>query len=296
MTLPSGVLYARCTGAKCWLHVQDFEIDAAFDLGIVRSKFLKSIVGRIERQVMSWFDCVSSISDRMVERLRKKGFAESRTTLFPNWVDCDAIYPMNTMSEIRKSLGVSGGKVVFQYSGSMGEKQGLEIIVEAARRLQARQDLVFVMSGTGGAAARLAASTSALNNVLWIPLQPFEKLNDLLNMADVHLLPQRGDAADLVLPSKLTGMMASGRPIITTAIPGTQLATAVSDCGLVVAPEDPTAFVEAISQLADDATLRKRMGAQARLYAETHLRCDIIMKQFENELFQLCGQAMSVVP
>ena len=60
-----------------------------------------------------------------------------------------------------------------------------------------------------------------------LPLQPADRLNELLNLADIHLLPQRADAADLVMPSKLTGMMASGRAVLATASPGTQLATVI---------------------------------------------------------------------
>lgn len=108
-------------------------------------------------------------------------------------------------------------------------------------------------------------------------------------MADIHLLPQRADAVDLVMPSKLTGMLASARPVIATARAGTELANVVKDCGLVVEPEQPQAFAEAIMRLARDAALRTRLGASGRAYAEAHLDRDVVLGGFEAELRAVIG-------
>ena len=83
-----------------------------------------------------------------------------------------------------------------------------------------------------------------------LPLQPVEKLNHLLNVADIHLLPQKSAATDLVMPSKLSGMFASGRPVVATAFEGTQLMRTVQNRGIVVNPDDLESFVKAIYQLA----------------------------------------------
>ena len=122
-------------------------------------------------------------------------------------------------------------------------------------------------------------------------MQPFERLNELLNLADIHLLPQSADAADLVMPSKLTGMMASGRPVIATAVPGTQLASVVEDHGLVIPPANTARMCEAIVQLAEDAALRARFGDAARTHAVEVLSTDTIMSAFERELFAVVGSS-----
>jgi colanic acid biosynthesis glycosyl transferase WcaI len=93
-----------------------------------------------------------------------------------------------------------------------------------------------LLCGDGAARKRLQAEAENLDNVLWLPLQPAEKLNELLNMADIHLLPQRADVADLVMPSKLTEMLASGLPILATASRGTQVAQVLDNAGIVVSP------------------------------------------------------------
>ncbi|MBO6785180.1 MAG: glycosyltransferase, partial [Alphaproteobacteria bacterium] len=117
-----------------------------------------------------------------------------------------------------------------------------------------------------------------------LPLQPEEKLPALLAMADIHLLPQRAEAADLVMPSKLGGMLSSGRPVVACADAGTQIFETVSGCGLVVAPGDGAAIGDAVLTLARDPGLRTRLGAAARGEAETGWDRDAVLARFEDEL------------
>jgi colanic acid biosynthesis glycosyl transferase WcaI len=120
--------------------------------------------------------------------------------------------------------------------------------------------------------------------VTLLPLQPLDRLNDLLNAADIHLLPQRASAADLVMPSRLSAMLASGRPVIATVHPGTQVAEVVEGRGLVVPPEDAGALHAAVLQLAEDKELRLRLGRAAREYAVGHLGKQQVLEQFELDL------------
>ncbi|MFZ3018548.1 MAG: WcaI family glycosyltransferase, partial [Gallionella sp.] len=281
---PQAWLVARLSGGKAWLHVQDFEVDAAFDLGILKSSSLRRVVLALERWLMRRFDRVSTISDRMLEKLRSKGVESNKAILFSNWVDLAAIHPMREEDGFRRQLGISPDRIVALYSGNMGEKQGLEVVLKAAVRLQGSADVHFVLCGDGAAKARLHREYEALPNVTWLPLQPVDKLNELLNMADIHLLPQRGDAADLVMPSKLLGMLASGRPILATVLPDTQVAEVVSRCGVVTPPGDVVAFAEALQNLAADAEGRGRLGEAGRLIAEKQYSQGAVLHHFEQEL------------
>lgn len=145
----------------------------------------------------------------------------------------------------------------------------------------------FVLCGDGAARESLEALASGLSNVQWLPLQPLDQLNELLNLADIHLLPQRGDAADMVMPSKLTNMLASGRPVVATALPNTEVYSVVAGRGINTPPRDAACLANALSQLADDAPLRRNLGHAARTYAEKHLSKDTILQQFEGELLKL---------
>ena len=284
------LVVAALSGAKTWLHVQDFEVDAAFELGDLSSSRVRNCALALERKLLQRFDRVSAISERMVERLVSKGVPPSSCVLFPNWVDTAAIYPLPGLSPLRRELGIEEGKIVALYSGSMGKKQGLELLADAARRHASCKDLLYVFSGEGSYRQAFIEKTMDLPNVVHLPLQPSERLNDLLNLADIHLLPQRADAADLVMPSKLTGMLASGRPVVATAQPGTQLAETVQNCGVVVAPGDLEAFTSAILALSTDGDLLLRLGQEARKHALAHLQLDRILVRFEEAVLATCAR------
>ena len=287
---PGACLFARMRGAKAWLHIQDFEVDAAFDLGILKGALLRRVVRRAEQWLLRLFDRVSTISSRMLDRLAVKGVDSARVVSFPNWVDIAAVRPLIEPSVYCAELGLAEGAVVALYSGNMGNKQGLEVLGECARLLLANERIVFVFCGDGPGKAALAAQCAHLPNVRLLPLQPMVRLNELLGLADIHLLPQRADAADLVMPSKLTGMLASGRPVIAAALPETELARVVDGCGLVVPPENAAALAEAVGVLAADAPRRAALGAQGRAFAENSLDRDAVLTRFEAELRHLVAE------
>ena len=284
MCAPAGLLTARLSGAQSWLHLQDFEVDLAFRMGLLKGKFLQRLVLRMERGILRRFDSVSSISARMVELLLSKGVPVKNTRYFPNWVDIAHVKPSATGVRYREQLNISPEATVVLFSGSLGGKQGLMVIPEAAKLLAARPDVVFVVCGDGVMKAKIEAATKDLPNFRMLPLQPFERLGELLAVADIHLLPQSPGAADLVLPSKLSGMLASGRPVISSCRAGTELDTVVSKCGVVVAPEDGAALAAAITRLADDRPLRQELGRKARAYAEINFERDAILGRIFNAL------------
>ena len=109
--------------------------------------------------------------------------------------------------------------------------------------MAARPEVRFVFCVDGPSREQFAQVAKGSGNVVVLPLQPMSRLNELLNIADIHLLPQLACAADLVMPSKLTGMMASGKPVLATAEPGTQIAELLSQRGVVVPPGNPEEFV-----------------------------------------------------
>jgi colanic acid biosynthesis glycosyl transferase WcaI len=263
--------------------VQDFEVDAAFDLGLLRAGVLRRVVLAAERAVMRGFDRVSNISDRMLAKLLEKGVDQQRVFLFPNWVDMSLIRPLAQTSALRAELGIAPETRVVLYSGNMGEKQGLDIIIEAARRFDDPQ-VLFLMCGDGAVRARMQTAAADLANVRFVPLQPLAKLNELLNIAEVHLLPQKAAAEDLVLPSKLTAIMASGRPVVATAGVNSDVARIAREGGIVVSPGDAAGFTAAISRLLGDHSLRHSLGAAARAYALANWERDAVLQRAFDEL------------
>jgi colanic acid biosynthesis glycosyl transferase WcaI len=281
---PATWLLARLCGARAWLHIQDFEVDAAFELGVLKGKAVKRLVSAAEGWLMRRFDRVSTISTRMLERAQSKGVQAQRLVPLFNWIDLNAITPQPSATAFRRELGIDDNAIVALYSGNMGAKQGLETLAGVARVLRKNTRIHFLFCGQGPGRGPLQAQCADLPNVHFIDLQPMARLNELLCTADIHLLPQRRDAADLVMPSKLTGMLASGRPVVCGAAPGTELASVVGQCGIVVDPENVRAMARATTSLATLASRRAALGAAARQYAVSHLGIDSVLGAFEREL------------
>lgn len=276
MCAPAGLLTAWLCRAKRWLHLQDFEVDVAFRMGLLKGRLLQRIALRMERSLLRRFDTVSTISGRMMERLRAKGVIVGKTRYLPNWVDLTRIKPPKN-GGYRPQLGIPKDAVVVLFSGTLSGKQGLMVIPEAAKLLRSRRDIVFVVCGDGVMKSELQAAAAGMQNVTFMPLQPPGRVSDLLAIADIHLLPQSPDAADLVLPSKLSGMLASGRPVIATCRAGTEISEIVSQCGLVVAPENGMELARAITALADDPETRILLGRRGRAFAEDNFERDAVL-------------------
>ncbi|WP_126979458.1 WcaI family glycosyltransferase [Frigidibacter oleivorans] len=291
---PVALLCARLVGAKAWLHIQDLEVEAAFATGLLKQG---SRAGRaalwFERRMLRSFDMVSSISAPMMQRLRDKGVPAGRMYELRNWADLAAVTVEPAEPPLKAELGIGTSHVAL-YSGNIANKQGIEIIAAAARRLQHRDDLTFVIIGDGPFLPDLKRLSEGLANIRFLPLQPRARFSEALGMATVHLLPQMAGAADLVLPSKLTNMLASGRPVVATVDTGTALADEVEGCGAITPPGDEAAFAAAIEALIDDPARRAALGAEARARALDRWDGQRILDRFAQRLSALCMASKDV--
>ena len=293
---PTALLAARIAGARSWLHVQDFEVEAAFATGLMdqHGTAARAALG-FQRLAIRSFDVVSSISPQMCAKLATLGVASHRIAEFRNWSDLSRIHVLRNASPYRTEWGIDQPFIAL-YSGNIANKQGIEIIVEAARQLHYRRDILFLICGEGSQRNLLAEKAADLSNVRFMPLQPVERLGDLVGLASVHLLPQLAGAADLVLPSKLTNMLASGRPVIATAEPGTGLADEVEGCGIVVPPGNADAFSHAIAMLADEPARAADYGNVARCRAEERWSREAILDKFITRLEALVRENSAIAP
>src|SRR5690606_22871706 len=121
------LLYAKLRGAKLITHIQDLQVDAAKELGMIRNRLLLKLMFKIEKFLLNSSDAVSSISLGMKKKILAKGIPESKYIMFPNWVDEQAIKPLPPEQSLRTEWGIPLDDKVVLYSGNLGEKQGLEI-------------------------------------------------------------------------------------------------------------------------------------------------------------------------
>ena len=289
-----GALAAAClSGAKAWLHVQDYEVEAFFGLGYSESSFLKKIITAIEGWLTRRFGIVSAVSRRMVARLSKLGLADSRTALFPNWVDTEQVRPVILGRDFRKEWGFAPDARIVLYAGNMGRKQGLEIILETAAAMREEcPRAVFLMVGDGPARDSFAEKVKklGLHNVVFRPLQPPEDFPSLLATADVHLVVQRKGGADAFLPSKLAGIFAVGGTAIVTSDTNTELGLLAEEhpgIFILTPPEDPASLKKALLSALSASGAAPGKNMVAREYAEKFLSKDIVLSKFEGMLFSL---------
>ena len=284
-------LAARLAGAKLWVHLQDFEVEAALATGLIGKAGAMARLGLwLEAFILKRADRVSTISPQMVAKLVEKGVAPGRVLEVRNWSDTRYAPDATQATLLRAEWGL-GAAVVCLYSGNIARKQGIEVLVETARLLAFRTDIAFVICGEGPNRANLEALAAGLPNVALRDLQPPENMGAMLALADVHLLPQIAGAADLVLPSKLTNILASGRPVIATAAPGTGLAGEVDGCGLITPPGDAAALAAAIIALAGDPSRRAELGAAAKARAAERWEKSAIIERFERAALALLAEA-----
>jgi colanic acid biosynthesis glycosyl transferase WcaI len=277
-----GLAYKAVRKAKFMYHIQDLQIEAARDLGMIKSPALVNLLFKVERYILRKADIVSSISPGMVRRIEDK--AGKPAYSFPNWADTNLFYPLENRGALKEIFGLKPTDKVVLYSGAIGEKQGLEAILQAADTYRAHPEVRFVICGSGPYKQKLQdlAASMSLTNVDFLPLQPFEKFNQFLNMADVHLVIQKANASDLVMPSKLTTILAVGGLALITATEESSLHELVSEyqMGLLVAAENQAALNEGIRQAIWDDN--QSVVANARAYAEKHLAINSIMADFKN--------------
>ncbi|EFE10303.1 colanic acid biosynthesis fucosyltransferase WcaI [Citrobacter youngae] len=282
---PGMRLLAKLCGARTLLHIQDYEVDAMLGLGMAgngKRGVVAKLASAFERSGLHNVDNISTISRSMMHKAVEKGVAPDKVIFFPNWsevarfrdvTDADAL-------ALRQKLGLPADKKIILYSGNIGEKQGLESVIDAAVELS-EQPWLFAIVGQGGGKARLEAMVSerGLRNVMFFPLQPYEALPALLKFAACHLVVQKRGAADAVLPSKLTNILAVGGNAVITAEPETelgQLCDAHPGIAVCVEPESVNALVCGIQR----ALTMPKVNTVAREYAERTLDKENVLSQF----------------
>ncbi|TAH25354.1 MAG: colanic acid biosynthesis glycosyltransferase WcaI [Cytophagales bacterium] len=270
-------------------HIQDLQVDAARNLKILKSDFLLTVLENAEKFILKRMNKVSSISEGMKKNILKKGVKESNYISLPNWVDTDFIKPINNVAILKTQLGYKEEDKIILYSGNLGEKQGLDIILEAAEALKSETNIHFLLVGEGANKKQMQdiALSKKLNNLKFNQLFPYEQLPVLLSLADIHLVIQKSLASDLMLPSKLLSILSSGGLAIVTAEPNTSLYEIIQNnqAGIIIPPESSSELLIAIKNniFKDNQHIKNN----ARKFAIEELNKDNVLRKFENQLLIL---------
>ncbi|MER6982520.1 glycosyltransferase family 4 protein, partial [Streptomyces carpinensis] len=247
---------------------QDLMGAAAAQSGISGGDRAAAVAARAERYALGRAALVGVIHDSFRPRVEAMGVDPARIRLVPNW--SHVARPSRPRAETRARLGWPEDRLVVLHSGNMGLKQGLEVLVEAAR-LDPSADVVLM--GDGNQRAALQERARDLPNLRFLPPAAEAEFPDVLAAADVLAVTQRASVLDMSVPSKLTSYFAAGRPVIASvaAEGGTADEVRRSGAGVLVPPEDPAALLKTLGELAADPEAAERLGARGPLYVDERL-------------------------
>lgn len=266
---------ARRRGGVHVAVVHDIQSGLASSLGMVRTSALGHLMRILERITLNHADQVVVLTSQMKERLEFQGVG-SPIDVIPLWVDTDQIFPIARAPDAAPTV---------IYSGNLGHKQGLgQILAMAEILLVNRPSIKIIIRGQGSQAKKLREETRKrqLLNVELRSLVPANELNRVLSEADIHLVPQISSGADFAIPSKIYSIMASGRPFICTAEPGSTLWLLQKETKafLCSPPNDPGALADAVSRMINSPEQRAEMAVRGRAYVEEHLGRNTILPRF----------------
>lgn len=299
---PLGLALTGITLAAYWnipyvFHVEDLQPDAAADLGMLPGPALRLLYG-VEKLAYKHAALVSTLTAGMEGRILAKGVPKEKVAVFSHDAE-QALFHLREQRNGRKFRDAFGlnGKFLAIHSGNMGVKQGLEVVLGAAQRTGNCADIVYLLVGDGAMRKSLQeqAAASGLDNVRVLPLQPRDMFRDMLVATDVALVTQQKSVSDIVFPSKVVTLLASGCPVVASVNSGSQVARVVGESGggVVLPPEDPQTLADAVVKLRNAPETLAKMSTRARKYAREHWAGDHIMAHMERELVRIAQQRPS---
>jgi glycosyltransferase involved in cell wall biosynthesis len=262
---------ARRAGARFVFLCEDIFPEVAALLEDFHNELVNRTLDRVNRYLLRDADAVVALGDRMRRRLvEEKGADPSRVSIIHNWADCDAIVPGPKDNAFAREHGLHD-RFVLMHSGNVGMSQNLDVLVAAAARLTSKHRLVVAIVGDGARRETLAREVAnrGLTNVQFFPYTAKDRLHESFAAADAFLVALKPGIEGYIVPSKVYGILAAGRPYIAALDPSAEPAAIVREfgCGLLAAPGDPDALAAAIAAMYDDPSGTRLMGQRARAAA-----------------------------
>lgn len=287
---------ARVRGGPFVFNIQDVYPDVAIELGALNGPRVIAAARALERFTYARSDAVTVLSEDLRDNVAAKVADPGKVRVIPNFVDTEAIRPMQRQTGYREQLGL-GDRTVVMYAGNVGMSQSLDLVIEAAAVLAHRDDVVFVINGQGAARDGLEAEVARrrLGNVVFAGMQPIERLPEVLATGDVHLVPLKRGLAKSSVPSKTYSILAAARPLLASVDDDSEVSriAAQAGAGVAVAPEDGAAFVAALTAMIDDPDARAAMGAAGRRWVERWASPAAVAEAYETLFAELIDRRVS---
>ena len=280
-------LMKRC---RWVLEIRDLWPESIIAVGAIKGRRVIRALEKLEtflyRKALHIVVVTNSFKSHIVQR----GISEEKISVLTIGADLDKYRPSEKYNGIRKRLN-AGVKFIASYIGTHGMAHHLETVLEAARELKDRDDIVFLLVGDGAERERLLKikRDSRLDNVLMLPQQPKELMPGFLAASDVCMvLLKKTDLFKTVIPSKIFEAMAMERPVILGVEGESKVIIERADCGVCIEPENSKALADAVSRLSSNPELATRLGANGRRAVLESYDRDVISKIYL-DLLQRCA-------
>jgi colanic acid biosynthesis glycosyl transferase WcaI len=284
------LLVARRFRAPLVVISQDVFPEIAVQLERLENPLLMRVLRGLVGLYLRRADRIVAIGDTMRRRLEEKGARPDRLRVIPNWIDTARLGPLEKANPWARNIGLDK-KFVVMHSGNVGHAQDLDSLVRAATFLRDLDDLQIMIIGTGARHAELVALAKLLevDQVRFLYYQSRGVLPQSLSAADVHVVGLAPGLAGYVVPSRLYGILAVGRPVIVAADPESETAQVVESigCGIVVPSARPELLARAIRDAHDGVYDLQTMGRRGREWVEREADRTVAVGRYRDLLREL---------
>lgn len=280
-----GVALMGLRGVPYIFNIPDLQMDVAEQMGFVRSRTILSWARRVETFFLKHALAVSTVTTSFRDHFIARGLHPERVTLLPNGADTRHLRPLAPDEELSRRFGIEGKKV-FTYMGTHAYYHGLDVLVEAARLLDGRKDIVFLLIGNGPERQRLIdlAREGALTNVVFEQCS-YEEMPRCYSVTSWAIATLRDmPVANGMRLSKIFPPLSCGVPVIYSGTGEAAELLRAHDCGVVTAPGDAHALAAAVARVADDAALRDRLGRRGRALVQAEFSWPLIVDRWLSEV------------
>ncbi len=284
----------RLKRSRYVFHVQDLQPGAAVGLGMVKGRGFIRLLYALEAFAYRHAAAVSGISDGMMDEFRRKGVPARQRIYFPNWLRTSAAAP-RAPGEFRRKFDLPADHLLAVYSGNLGRKQGIDILLETAQRVEGKP-ITLLIAGAGAEREALAARVAEMNlrQLRLLPLLSDDDYAAMLADADIGLITQASGTGQYFFPSKLLSLLQAGLPVATVADADSELARAVADggFGVNVAPGAADELAAALGDLQANPARRAQLRAGTRWVQRFNPA--IVLPRFAQQLEELVGDTRSL--
>lgn len=284
----AGLLMKWIRGIPYVYNIPDLQTDSAKQLGFLGARLLLSIAVTMENLFMRQSWTVSTVTNRFIDYYVQRGIPRRKLTFLPNGADTNVLKPLPYDEEYARQMGVIGKKV-FTYAGTHAYYHGLEVLIETARHLGDRNDILILFVGQGPVRENLKRMSRIydLDNVVFRD-SPFAEMPRLMSITYASLVVMKDiETAEKMRLSKTFPPLACGVPVVHSGRGEAADLIVQNRCGVVAPPDSPTDLARAIRELADNPPLRDELGGNGVKFIEENLTWSHIINNWLDQLRRL---------